>query len=56
MFTVVHRIWTHASQPGDVNYQGTMRWLVLTDGLCYDHFGTETEARDCADRMNAEED
>lgn len=56
MFTVERRIWKHAPAQHDTDYQGQWRWLLLDDGLCYDHFATEAEATDEMARLNEEID
>ena len=56
MFTIERRIW-NAPPPHieDTDYTGQWRWVVLDDGLVYDHFATEEEAQATADRLTAEE-
>lgn len=56
MFTIKHRIWSHAPAQHDTDYQGQWRWLLLDDGLVYDHFATEEEAQAEAIRLNEDVD
>ena len=51
-YQIEKRVWKHESPPGAVDYRGQERWVVIDeDGIVYDHFEIEDDAREVAESL-----